>query len=242
VYNLQILNENTMLGLFFFALFLLFGLMTFLVLKKGTSEINLIFSISTISFMFGSLLCSIDFFVLANVIGPPPLADILPIIGTLFYLWAPIGIFLSAKFILHGIDSYKEPVPIILVVFLLGVSGLFLFTSGGLVILEGTTPGRGTWYGTIVISIILIASLYYYIKIYQKSPDLRDQLSFLIGGIILGIVSLGSVLVSTGDLNILPMEFSPVFLVLINVGILISAFAFTNIPHSVFSQVKTIST
>jgi hypothetical protein len=111
-----------------------------------------------------------------------------------------------------------------------------------LVILEGTTPGRGTWYGTIVISIILIASLYYYIKIYQKSPDLRDQLSFLIGGIILGIVSLGSVLVSTGDLNILPMEFSPVFLVLINVGILISAFAFTNIPHSVFSQVKTIST
>jgi hypothetical protein len=229
VYNLQILNENIVLGIFFFILFLLFGLMTYLVLKKGTSEINLIFSISTISFMFGSLLCSIDFFVIADVIGPPPLADILPVLGTLFYLWAPIGIFLSAKFILHGIDSYKEPVPIILVIFLLGVSGLFLFTSGGLVILEGTSPGRGTWYGTIVISIILIA-------------DLRDQLSFLIGGIILGIASLTSVLISTGDLNILPMEFSPVFLVLINVGILISAFAFTNIPHSVFSQVKSTST
>ncbi|MHA2339384.1 MAG: hypothetical protein ACXACX_18930 [Candidatus Hodarchaeales archaeon] len=226
---MQILNENIVLGIFFFILFLLFGLMTYLVLKKGTSEINLIFSISTISFMFGSLLCSIDFFVIADVIGPPPLADILPVLGTLFYLWAPIGIFLSAKFILHGIDSYKEPVPIILVIFLLGVSGLFLFTSGGLVILEGTSPGRGTWYGTIVISIILIA-------------DLRDQLSFLIGGIILGIASLTSVLISTGDLNILPMEFSPVFLVLINVGILISAFAFTNIPHSVFSQVKSTST
>lgn len=227
-------NENVMIGVFFFILFLLFGMMTYLVLKKGFSEINLIFSIATICFMGGSFLCSIDFFVHGKLIGAPPdpFGEILPLIGTLFYIWAPFGIFLSGKFILHGIDSYREIIPIGIFLFLIAVTGLFLTTSGGLVILEGTTPTRGTWYGTIVISLVLIVAIYYYSQIYQKAPDLRNELTFLIGGILLGIVSLLSVLFSKGDPNLLPSEFSTPFLILINVGILISAFAFTNIPQT----------
>jgi hypothetical protein len=232
-------NEYSILGIFFLLLFLLFGLMTYLVLRKGTSEINLIFSFATIAFMLGSFLCAIDFFAVGGLIGTPPLADILPVIGTLLYLWAPLGIFLSAKFILHGLDSYKEIVPIAVILFLAGITVLFLTTSGGLVILENTTPGRGTWFGTIVISIVLAIGLYYYLKIYQKAPDLRDQLLFLIGGIGLGLISLITVLFSSGDPQLLPMEFNWPFLVLINVGILIAAFAFTNIPHTVISQVKS---
>ena len=232
---MQTISEDNILGFFFFILAVLFGIMTYLVLRKGKSEINITFSLATIAFMLGSLLCSLDFFAKAGTLPLFSGFEILGNIGTLLYLWAPFGIFLASKLILHGTDSYKEIVPIAVFVFLIGVTFIFVFTSdilGITPIVTGTTPSKGTWFGTIVISVVLIVSLYYYFKIYQKSPDLRNQLSFLIGGIILGIFSLASVLLSTNDPDLLPMEFDAIFLSMINIGILISSFAFTNIPDN----------
>lgn len=224
-------NELLAIGIFFGLLGILFLIMTYFVLRNGMTEINIVFSVSTLLFALGSFLCSMDFSNRAIFNPPLNLPSFIPDIGTLAYLWAPLGILFAGKFILHGIRSWKE-------ITSLGILGLFILITiiyivsiAQPILINATGPTRGTWFGTIVISFALLIALFEYFQIYTIASDLRLQISYLLGGIMLGILGLFAVLFSSGNVNVLPQEFQPEFALLINVGVLLAAFSFTNIPQ-----------
>src|SRR3989304_5551221 len=98
---------NLVAGMFFNLLLILFLVMLYLVFKKSRSEPSIAFSIAIVAFIIGSLFCALDFYsragILSNIVLP---GDYMGLIGTLAYLWAPFGIFIAAKFILHGVQSW----------------------------------------------------------------------------------------------------------------------------------------
>jgi hypothetical protein len=64
----------------------------------------------------------------------------------------------------------------------------------------------------------------------SDSPELRSKILSLILGLIIGVIGVISAFLSSNDPFLLPMEFTSPSGLVINIGLLLTALAFTNIP------------
>lgn len=142
------------------------------------------------------------------------------------YLWSPIGIYLAAVTIRHGFHAYREPMSILVFVVFIVISFVFIATT-----IFPDPPNRQIWYGTILLSGIMTLIAYQYYKIMIEVPEIKNQIQFLLLGIIVGGIGLILALSSSNfNPQVLPMEFEGIAGATINFGVLIASFAFTSIP------------
>jgi hypothetical protein len=217
---------DIVMGAFFALLGVLFLLFTWLVLRHSRNNINLTFSFSTIAFSISSFLCALAYMGFqALYVG---------FVGNIIMIWAPLGMFIAGKLILDGQNGWKSPLSLVV----LGSFLLITIVYSVLYFVQSVQLSRSVLTGAVIVSVALVLTAYVFTKIFLESPDspeLRSKISFLIVGIGIGIVGVISAVLSSNDPFVLPMQFASVSGLIINIGLLVSTLAFTNLPEKLRS-------
>jgi hypothetical protein len=153
-------------------------------------------------------------------------------VGNLIMFWAPVGILISGMLIIYGKPAgYKHPLTIAVFSGFAVLSLTYIaniLANGKLIPLLDTVNVT-----SFLISVLLLFAIGVYLKVYRLVPDSRQKIIFLICGMFITIVGLMG-LVATSPNNVLgihgAMELQPYFGITVNIGILVAAIAFTNIP------------
>ena len=198
------------------ALSVLFFLVTFLVLRKSRTNVNISFALGSFFFGLGTLLAGLGYF------------D-----SSLEYLWTyaticitlgPSGYFIAGKFIVDGDKSFRSlETYIVLLIETLSVIGIFLFY-------DKYSVNDSTKIWDFVLVIILIFCTYQFYKVYEIAPALHIKLQFLLFGLLISIISLSInlvVLFITNEGTLLRTSI-PVL------GEIMVVLSFTSIPEGFF--------
>lgn len=158
------------------ALSILFFFVTFLVLRKSRTNVNIAFAIGSMFFGIGTFLAGLGYY------------D-----SSLQYLWTfatmgitlgPSGYFIAGKLIVDGDKTFKSIetyiVILIEVVSVVGIYILYDFNN-----LDNSTK---LWDSVLVI--ILIFCAYEYYRVYSIVPELQKKLLFLLFGLVIAIIGL----------------------------------------------------
>ncbi|UCE12304.1 MAG: hypothetical protein JSV04_08885 [Candidatus Heimdallarchaeota archaeon] len=217
---------DLLMGAFFATLGVSFSILTWLVLRHSRNTINLTFGFSTVLFAISSFFCALAYSGFQfEVVG---------FIGNVIMIWAPLGMFLAGKLILDGRLAYKSPLSIVVFI-------IFLFITvsyGVLYFIDDFQLSRSVFTGALIVSFALILTGYVFGQVYLESadsPELRTKIAFLMAGVAIGISGVISAVLSSNDPFVLPMELASVSGLVINIGLLVTALAFTSIPEKLRS-------
>lgn len=223
---------DVLMGSFFGILGFAFTFLTWLILRHNRNEINITFGLSTTLFGVSSFICSLAYF---GVV-----AEILGFIGNVIMIWAPLGMFFAGKLILDGRDAaFKSK-------FSISVFGGYLVFTVAYALLyfdQSFQLGRSVLVGALIVAIALALSAFVFTQVYRESsdnPEMRNKILFLIFGLAIGFIGIVSAFLSTNDIFV-PMQFASVSGLVINLGLLLTALAFTNIPVRLRGEISDVA-
>ena len=228
------MQEFQAISAFFGLIGILFIILAFLLLRKGINEINFFFILGVIALAISSFICMLAF----GGFMPNDLKDGAGIFGNILMFWAPVFFFISGMIILYGSTVLKtfKSLPSYVV---FGLTGLYLIITL-IYVLGGFELSRALVAGASVLVFGLLVNIIIYYLVYKEIPEQRNNLTFLLLGMIVSVVAVVIQVASnpTQGLFILPMEFDAIPGFMINAGILIFTLAFTSIPRELAEKVS----
>ncbi|MHA1992664.1 MAG: hypothetical protein ACW981_20910 [Candidatus Hodarchaeales archaeon] len=156
---------------------LLFYFACFLVLKKSLNIINVLFAFSLLIYGMATSIGFLGYW--------RESLQSLWLYSPVFLIIGPLGFFLSAKIILHGIDNWltSEIVFIIIVDLFLSIMGVIIYDPSQESFINVIFPDS-------VVILLFILIFYEFYKIRSIAPEFKTKLDFLLGGIVITILGL----------------------------------------------------
>ena len=191
-------------------LFLLF--MSFLVLKKSTSIVNIYFVFTPI--IFSIMIFSV---LMNNYLSIPA------VITEILYIIAPLGILFSSWYIFHGNNLFKHyPNLIFLAVYLSYLVIMVAFINDELY------KNLIFSFDHLIIVLPFSLAIINFIKLIKESPDQKGQIRFLIVGLLINIIGF----IIRGVVQFLSNVESIEGLIITLIGIILVLFAFRSIDQT----------
>ncbi len=154
----------------------LFVVVTYLVLRKSRTNVNVSFAIGSFLFGLGTFLAGLGYY--------DPSYQYLWTYATVGITLGPCGYFIAGKLIVDGDKTFRSAETYILLLIALVSTIGILYTYPRYSVNDSTK----IW-DTVLVIILLFCSYEYY-KVYNIVPELQKKILFLLLGLILAIIGL----------------------------------------------------
>jgi len=153
----------------------LFTFISLLILRKSRNYISMTFLLANTLFIISLILLSFS-----QITGE----NIFRVSGYFFFIIGPVFWFYSAYFILHGLDEWNSPLPVVT-----AITIFLLATINSLILLLTDEDVYGTT-GDVLVAAGVMMTFIYYSRVYKMIPELRTKIRFILVGGSLGAAGL----------------------------------------------------